>query len=261
MAEDGRFRVEKFNGQNYQLWKMQMEDYLYQRDLYLPLSGKTKKPTSMTDTEWDILDRKALGTIRLCLAASVAFNISKETTTEGLMSALAKLYEKPSASNKVFLMKRLFNMKMSEGGSVADHLNEFNTVTSQLSSVGVTFDDEVRALLFLCSLPESWNGLVMAISNSVSGSSTLKFDDVVGAILSEEMRRKSSGETSGNALTAETRGRKMERGKSPGYRSKSRKGRSKSRSGIVCWKCGKKGHLKKDCKSRKGKEGDAQQEN
>eukprot|EP00253_Pinus_taeda_P029010 PITA_29010 len=107
---------------------------------------------------------------------------------------------------------------MLEGGSVADHLNDFNNVTSQLSSVGVNFDDEVRALLFLCSSPESWNGLVVAISNSVYGSSTLKFDDVVGAILSEEMRRKSSGETSGNALTAETRGRKMERGKSSGYR-------------------------------------------
>ena len=64
----------------------------------------------MTDTEWDILDRKALGTIWLCLVASVAFNISKEMTTEGLMSALAKLYEKTSASNKVFLRKRLFNL-------------------------------------------------------------------------------------------------------------------------------------------------------
>ena len=84
----------------------------------------------------------------------MAFNISKEKTTEGLMKALAKLYEKPSASNKVFLMKRLFNMKMSEGGSVADHLNDFNTVTNQLSSIGVNFDDEVRDLLILCSLPE-----------------------------------------------------------------------------------------------------------
>ena len=92
-----------------------MGDYLYQRDLYQPLIGKAKKLTSMTDTEWDILDKKALGTIRLCLAASVVFNISKETKTEGLMSTLAKLYEKPLASNKVFLMKHLFNMKMSEG--------------------------------------------------------------------------------------------------------------------------------------------------
>ena len=47
-----------------------------------------------------------------------------------LMETLAKLYEKPSASNKVFLMKHLFNMKMVEGGSIVDHLNDFNIVTS-----------------------------------------------------------------------------------------------------------------------------------
>jgi hypothetical protein len=78
-------------------------------------------------------------------------------------------------------------MKMSKGGPVADHLNEFNMVTNQLSSVKVDFDDEVRDLLILCLFPEIWNGLAMAISNYVFGSKTLKFDDIVGVILSEEM--------------------------------------------------------------------------
>ena len=78
----------------------------------------------------DILDRKALGSIQLCLAPIVAFNITKAETTKELMQTLAKLYEKPYASNKVFLMKRLFNMKMAEGGSVTDHLNKFNTISS-----------------------------------------------------------------------------------------------------------------------------------
>jgi hypothetical protein len=96
MSEDGKFRVEKFNGQNYQLWKMHMEDYLYQKDLFLPLGGIAKKSAATKDEEWEILDRKALGTIRLSLAASVDFNILKEKTTNGLMDALAKLYEKPS---------------------------------------------------------------------------------------------------------------------------------------------------------------------
>jgi hypothetical protein len=182
-----------------------MEDYLYQKDLFLPLGGIEKKSTTMKDEEWEVLDRKALGTIQLSLEASVDFNISKEKTMKEMMDALAKLYEKPSTSNKVFLMKILFNMKMSEGGSIADHLNEFNTVTNQLSSVKVDFDDEVRDLLILCSLPESWNSLVMDVSNFVSGSNTLKFDDVVGVILSEEMRQKSTGETSGNALNMENR--------------------------------------------------------
>ena len=93
MAEEGKFRVDKFNGKNYQLWK-QMEDYLYQKDLYLPLGEKAKQSAAMKDEEWEVLDRKTLGTIRMCLASSVAFNISKENTMEGVMSALAKLYEK-----------------------------------------------------------------------------------------------------------------------------------------------------------------------
>jgi len=51
----------------------------------------------MTDTECNFLNRKELGTIWLFLAVLVAFNISKEMTMLGLILALAKLYEKPSA--------------------------------------------------------------------------------------------------------------------------------------------------------------------
>jgi hypothetical protein len=57
MVEDGKFRVDKFNSQNYQLWNMQMEDYLYQKDLFLPLGGIEKNMTAMKDEEWEILDR------------------------------------------------------------------------------------------------------------------------------------------------------------------------------------------------------------
>jgi hypothetical protein len=47
----------------------------------------------------------------------------------------------------------------------------------------------------------------------VSGSNTLKFDDVVGVILSEEMRQKNIGEASSNDLNMENRGRQNDRGK------------------------------------------------
>jgi hypothetical protein len=102
-----------------------MEDYLYQKYQFLLLGRIEKKPMAMEDEEWEVLDRKPLGMIRLSLTASMAFNMSKGKTMKELMDALAKLYEKTSMSSKVFLMKRLFNMKMSEGASVVDHLNEF----------------------------------------------------------------------------------------------------------------------------------------
>ncbi|MCO5582908.1 hypothetical protein L7F22_036811 [Adiantum nelumboides] len=193
MADEGKLKTEKFNGNNYQHWKMQIEDYLYNKDLYLPLDGFQSKPATMTYKAWKVLDCKALGTIRLILASSVAFNIAEQTTTVELMATLDALHEKLSASNKVFLMKRLFNLKMAKNGSVAKHLNQFNTSISQLRSVGMSFDDKVLALLILSSLSNTWDSLVMAVSNAVSSSSALKFDDVVGALLSKEMQRKSTG--------------------------------------------------------------------
>ena len=63
------------------------------------------------------------------------------------MKALSGMYEKPSANNKVHLMNKLFNLKMAENASVAQQLNKFNTITNQLSSVEIDFDDEIRALI------------------------------------------------------------------------------------------------------------------
>lgn len=147
-------------------------------------------------------------------------------------------------------MNKLLNLKMSEGTPVAQHLNEFNTITNQLSSVEIDFDDEIRALIVLASLPNSWEAMRMAVSNS-AGKSKLKYEDIRDLILSEEVRRRDAGETSssGSALNLETRGRGKDRNFSRG-RSKSRKGRSKSKSGRQpeCWNCGKTGHYKSNCR-------------
>ena len=143
---------------------MQIEDHLYQKKMYQPLSGEN--PEEMKEEDCNLLDRQALGIIRLTLSRNVTFNIAKEKATSSLMDALANMYEKLSASNKVYLMRRLFNLKMSEGASVAEHLNEFNIVMTQLNSVDIEFDDEVRALILLSSLPESWNAMVTVVSSS-----------------------------------------------------------------------------------------------
>ena len=96
-------------------------------------------------------------------------------------------------------MKKLFNLKMSESGHVVEHLNSFNTVVNQLVSVGIKFDDEICALILLASLPNSWEPMRAAITNSI-GNATLKFIDVRNVILVEELRRKDSGKASSSNL-------------------------------------------------------------
>lgn len=249
-GEDGTGHgIGKFDGTDFAFWRMQIEDYLYGRKLHLPLSAK---PEKMEDAEWNLLDRQVLGVVRLTLAKSVAHNVAKEKTTASLMKALSDMYEKPSANNKVFLMKKLFNLKMVDGTSVTTHLNEFNTIVNQLLSVNIDFGDEVRALILLASLPNSWEPMRAAVSNSV-GSAELQFTDVRDRILAEEVRKIDAGETSkDSALNVENRGRNNERNFNRGKgRSKSKNGRGQSKSGrtFECWNCGKQGHLKRNCRA------------
>ena len=56
-------------------------------------------------------------------------------------------------------------------------MNEFNIMATQLSSVSIEFDDEVRAMILLSSLLESWNGTVTAINNSL-GKEKLNYNDI-----------------------------------------------------------------------------------
>ena len=77
--ESSKIAIENFDGSNFSLWKMQIEDYLQQKDLHEPLLGVT--PDTMTTEQRKLKDRQALGLIWLMLSRNVTFNIIKEKTT------------------------------------------------------------------------------------------------------------------------------------------------------------------------------------
>ncbi|VFQ60150.1 unnamed protein product [Cuscuta campestris] len=207
MVEDEKFRIEKFDGTDFSWWRMQIEDLLAQKDLDVVLGDK---PEKMSDADWAGLDRKAMSVIRLSLTKNVAFNILKEKTAKGIMDALSNMYEKPSAANKVFLIRELVNTRMKEDTSVTEHINKLNSILARLLSVGIKFDDEVQALLLLSSLPDSWSGTVTAVTGSV-GPDGFTFDQIRDLVLGEDVRRKSLGESSGELLHV-GRGRRYSKG-------------------------------------------------
>ena len=117
-GEEGKaLAIEKFDGIDFGYWRMQIEDYLYGKKLHLPLLRA--KPETMKDEDWNLLDRQVLGVIQLTLSRSVVYNVLKEKTIVDLMKAWSSMYEKPSANNKVYLVKKLFNLNKAEGILVA----------------------------------------------------------------------------------------------------------------------------------------------
>lgn len=87
---------------------------------------------------------------------------------------------------------------MEDGDSVTGHLIFFNTRVSQLIFVDIKMEEEDKCITLLCSLPDSWDNLDVAIGSSTK--TTLKFEDIVVSLLLEEMRRKSMVNHSTNVL-------------------------------------------------------------
>eukprot|EP00253_Pinus_taeda_P003620 PITA_03620 len=244
---NAKFEVEKFTCKNnFSLWKLKVRDLMVQQGLHKALDRANKKPASMTDSDWEDLDARSLSTIRLCLADEVLFNIVEESTTTGLWEKLEKLYMTKSLTNRIYLKRQLYSLQMKEGTKVAEHLNIFYTLICQVSDMEVKIQEEDKDITLLCSLPKSWDHFVTSISLSTVDS--LKFESDVGALLSEEVRRKPSTETTAPEATI-ARGRLRERGEKTrgSTRSKSKGKKCKEK----CWHCNKIGHLKKDCWKRK----------
>ena len=145
-----------------------------------------------------------------------------------------------SLTNKILLKRQVFTLRMKEGTKFFDHLNAFNTLVCHLSSMEDIISSEDKVILMLCSLPESWAHFVTSIT--FSSFESITFDNVVGALIFEETRKKSSLENSTSEVTI-ARGRTSERGQHS--RGTSRSNLKGKKIKLKCWFYNKAGHLKK----------------
>ena len=201
--DENKVSMSRFDGRDFGYWKIQIEALLCQKDIEDALL-ETKTESITDEGKWKKMNRKALSYIQLSLAKNVSFNVAKETTAFGVMKALSNTYEKPSSLNKLHLVRCLFNLRMTEGGSVAEHLNAFQVISNQLDFFNFNLGDEMKALMLLSSLPESWTTTV----DVIGVKEDLTFEEVRDRILNDDIRRKERSEasgSSGSALNLESR--------------------------------------------------------
>lgn len=71
------------------------------------------------------------------------YNIYDVKTSHRMINALSDIFEKLLVMNKVFIILVLVNMKLKEGGSMSEHVNEFNLIISRLIFVDIFFENEL----------------------------------------------------------------------------------------------------------------------
>ncbi|GFZ00426.1 hypothetical protein Acr_14g0000620 [Actinidia rufa] len=140
------------------------------------------------------------------------------------------MYQSKTSRNKALLMRRLVNLKLQRETTVAEHTSEFQSLVNQLTSVDLQFDDEMQALLLLSSLPESWETLMVSLSNSAPNGKLTK-SMVMDALFNEEARRREMGSTDQRRWRSQARGRT-----------------------VRCFYCDQEGHIKRDCPKYKAQD-------
>jgi len=133
------------------------------------------------------MDDNAFTNIHLALADEVLSTVVEKKTVKEIWDTLTKLYESKSLHNKIFLKQRLYTFRMTETTSVTDHINTIRTLFSQLTTLSQQIEENGRAELLLQSLPNSYDQLIINLTNNIL-SNYLVFDDVAATILEEENR-------------------------------------------------------------------------
>ncbi|CAA0811701.1 Probable prolyl 4-hydroxylase 11 [Striga hermonthica] len=151
MTGGSKFKVSKFDGHgNFRLWQTRVKDLLAQQGIQKGLHAK--KPKGMEDNDWQDLQERAAGTIRLCLADEVMYHAMHLKSADEIWKKLESQFMSKTLTIKLYLKQRLYELKMQEGTDLGQHVNIFNQVVTDLASLEVKIEDEDKEMILLCTL-------------------------------------------------------------------------------------------------------------
>ena len=117
------------------------------------------------------------------------YHVMNETSSKKIWDKLEEQLMSKTLTRKLYLKQKLYGLKKQEGSDLAEHINVFNQLNADLVKVDVKIDEEDRAIIFLCSLPGSYEHLVTTLTY---GKEDVKVDEIVIALLGYEQRRKNN---------------------------------------------------------------------
>jgi hypothetical protein len=116
--------------------------------------------------------------------------------------ALCSVHEAKTISNKLFLRRRFFTIKMQEGDEMLVHINTVKALADQLRSIEVNITDEDVYIVLIMSLPPSFDNLVTSLESMSTKDVDLPF--VIARLFHEVYKKKECESSKTTALINKT---------------------------------------------------------
>ncbi|KAJ9535587.1 hypothetical protein OSB04_un001276 [Centaurea solstitialis] len=258
-------KLEKFEGQDFRRWQKKMHFLLTTLKVAYVLS--TPMPeigdddtlgSSRKKLKWEDDDYICRGHILNGMSNSLFDVYQNVKSAKELWDSLESKYMAEDASSKKFLVSNLMNYKMVDTRSVMEQFHELLRILGQFVQYDLKMDEAISVAMIIDKLPPSWKEYKHTLKHNkeelslVQLGSHLRIEESLRTWDFDNNPKGKNGVGSSSVNMVENDGTKntnqfKNKRKYKGVDDKS----SNKKPKMVCWKCGKSGHFKKDCRVRK----------
>ena len=129
-----------------------MRDMLVCKDMWLSVQYDKEKLDKIDALTWEAMHLKGVAYVRCFIDMSLYNKFNDELEADVFWKMLGTIFETKNALYRVSVFRRMVRLRYQDGSSMAEHLNAFQGLINQTTSLEMPLGDEVLALLLLGSL-------------------------------------------------------------------------------------------------------------
>ncbi|XP_057981065.1 uncharacterized protein LOC131166482 isoform X2 [Malania oleifera] len=256
-----RIKTTRLDVKNYQCWAQQMESFLNQLKIaYVLTDSCPSSNLSPGASNEEIAQAKApvqrwVDDDYIChhiilnsLSDDLYDQYSQKTMSAKELWEELKLVYFSEHETKRSQVKKYIEFQMVDGDSILEQVQEFNKIADSIVAAGMSIEENFHVSVIISKLPPSWKDCRLRLT----GEEYLPFWMLMECLRAEEEARNKdrSGEptTSAHVHPARKIVPKMRNPMQPVMPGNKRELEKDSKA-IVCYTCGKRGHISRYCNS------------